>query len=88
MNIRILNLNCQSVKHKKDELTSIIKSSDPDIIMFSETWLHPNIKNNEFLPDYFEVHRRDRPGDAHGGVLLAIKKELNSQDLDWKKLCK
>ena len=52
--------------------------------MFSETWLHPNIKNNEFLPDYFEVHRRDRPGDAHGGVLLAIKKELNSQDLDWK----
>ena len=52
--------------------------------MFSETWLHPNINNNEFLPDYFEVHHRDRTGNAHGGVLLAIKKELNSQDLDWK----
>jgi len=53
--------------------------------MFTETWLHPNINNNEFLPDNYEAHRRDCPGDPHGGVLLAIKKELNSQNLDWAK---
>ena len=51
--------------------------------MFTETWLHQNIKNNEFLPDHHEAHRRDRPGDPHGGVLLAIKKDLNSQDVNW-----
>ena len=71
-NIKILNMNCQSIKHKKHELATIIDSSDPDIIMFTETWLHPNTKNKEFLPDNYEAHRRDRPG----GVLLAINKEL------------
>ena len=36
-NLKIINMNCQSVKHKKDELCAIIESSDPDIIMLSET---------------------------------------------------
>ena len=82
-NIKAIVMNCQSIKHKRDELATIIESSDPDILMFTETWLHPNIKNNEFLPDHYEAHRRDRPGDPHGGVLLAIKKDLNSQDVNW-----
>ena len=81
--IKVLVMNCQSIKHKREELLTTIESADPDVMMFTETWLHQNIKNNEFLPDHYETHRRDRPGDPHGGVLLAIKKDLNSQDVNW-----
>jgi len=55
--IHILIMNCQSTKCKKDEIATIIDSSEPDGIMFTETWLHHNIKNSEFLPDANEVHR-------------------------------
>ncbi|KAK2159779.1 hypothetical protein LSH36_146g00024 [Paralvinella palmiformis] len=65
--IRILNMNCQSIKHNKDEMAVTIDSSEPDVIMFTVTWLHPSIKKNEFLPDTYEVHRRDQPTAAHGG---------------------
>jgi len=83
--IRILNMNCQSIKHNKDEMAVTIDSSEPDVIMFTVTWLHPSIKKNEFLPDTYEVHRRDQPTAAHGGVFLAIKKDLNSRDINWTK---
>ena len=76
---------CQSIKHKKYEIAIIIDSSEPDVIMFTETWLHPSIQNNEFLPDTYEVHHRDWPNDAHGSVLLAIKRVLNSRDVNWTK---
>ena len=83
--IRILSMNCQSIKHTKDEIAIIIDSSEPDVILFTETWLHPSIKNNEFLPDTYGVHRRDQPTAAHRGVLLANKKDLNSRDVKWTK---
>ena len=52
-NIKILVVNCQSLKNKKEQLTTIIQSADPDILMITETWLHPNIKKKEIFPDYY-----------------------------------
>ena len=49
---------------------TIIDSAKPDIILGSESWLTPDIKNSEIFPGSFDAVRKDRESDAHGGVLL------------------
>ena len=44
--LRILIMNCQSIKNKKAELHTIIDSAKPDIILGNESWLTPDIKNS------------------------------------------
>ncbi|CAG2194538.1 unnamed protein product [Mytilus edulis] len=65
-------------KKKGKLLEAIIESTDPDIIIGTDTWLDPNIKSSEIFPDYFQydIERRDRPKDTHGGVLIAAKQSL------------
>ena len=74
--LRILIMNCQSVKSKKAELHTIIDSAKPDIILGNESWLTPDIKNSEIFPDSFDAIRKDRVGDAHGGVFIAFRRDL------------
>ena len=40
--LRILIMNCQSVKNKKAEIHTIIDSAKPDIISGNESWLTPD----------------------------------------------
>ena len=42
--LRILIMNCQSLKNKKAEIHTIIDSAKPDIIFGNESWLTPDIK--------------------------------------------
>ena len=74
--LRILIMNCQSIKNKKAELHTIIDSAKPDIILGNESWLTPDIKNSEIFPDSFDAVRKDRARDAHGGVFIAFKCDL------------
>jgi hypothetical protein len=59
-----------------------IRSSD--VIIGTETWLTKDTGNGEIFPAElgFDVIRRDREGDAHGGVLIASKSELRASELD------
>ena len=74
--LRILILNCQSIKNKKAEIHAVINSAKPDIILGNESWLTPEIKNSEIFPDSFDAIRKDRVGDAHGGVFIAFRHDL------------
>ena len=74
--LRILVMNCQSIKNKKAELHTIIDSAKPDIILGNESWLTPDIKNSEIFPESFDAVRKDRASDAHGGVFIAFKRYL------------
>lgn len=74
--LRILIMNCQSIKNKKAELHAVIDSAKPDIILGNESWLSPEIKNSEIFPDSYDAIRKDRVGDAHGGVFIAFKRDL------------
>ena len=58
------------------ELHTIIDSAKPDIILGNESWLTPDIKNSEIFPDSFDAIRKDRVGDAHGGVFIAFRRDL------------
>ena len=79
--MRVVNINFQSILSKKAELHHLISSTNPDIIIGTETWLHDGIKTQEFLPDNlgYSVYRSDRKGtDHHGGVLIAVTKKMIS----------
>ena len=55
----------------------LVQKHDPDIIIGTESWLSPKINSNEVFPtEDYNVERRDRPNDAHGGVFIATKKDL------------
>ena len=63
--------------------------------MGSETWLREQDYSSEYFPDTYKVFRTDR-GDrtnargiatAHGGVLLAIKSDLNSTEVKLPNKC-
>ena len=69
-------MNCQSIKNKKAELHTSIVLAKTDIILGNESWLTPDIKNSEILPDSFDAVRKDRGSDAHGGVFIAFKRDL------------
>ena len=84
--VRILNINFQSLRKKGKLLETIIESSDPDIIIGTETWLDPTFRSSEIFPDYlYDIERRDRPKDPHGGVLIAAKKQLQLGNITKSK---
>ena len=58
----------------------MIDHTKPDILVLVETWLDEDITDSMVIPESLnmEVYRRDRPGDANGGVLLAITKDYLS----------
>ena len=65
--LRILNVNFQSAKKKGKFLEEVIESTDPDIIVGTETWLKEEFKTAELIPNHMEydVYRRDRPKEEN-----------------------
>ena len=59
-------------------LESYSKSNPLDIIFGTETWLHSEILNSELNLSEYDIHRRDRTGKKGGGIILCVKKSLNS----------
>ena len=84
--LRIINVNCQSIKNKHGEFLNMIDSTKPDIIIGTESCVNPDIKDNEYFPDTYSVHRNDRPvGQTGGGVFVAVRRDYISSsvpDLD------
>lgn len=71
-----LLVNCQSVRNKAAEIEAIIDMHEPDIIIGNESWLHSGITSNEIFPDNYNIFRKDRITDHHGGVFQAVKKDI------------
>jgi hypothetical protein len=55
----ILAMNFHSVKNKKEELCNLIDSSNPRMIIGTETWLRKDISNSEIFSDSYTVYRKD-----------------------------
>ena len=68
--LRVISVNFQSIKAKRELFWSLLKQTNPDIILASETWLHPGIHDCEVLPDnytltdYQHSFRRNRSCEA------------------------
>lgn len=66
--------------------TLLLSTNDEyyDVITITETWLKNHHKDNEFMSDKYIVYRTDRTESSiekekGGGVLIAIKKEINCE---------
>jgi hypothetical protein len=75
--IKILNVNCQSIKSKQCRLKNLIDNTKPDVIICTETWVDPSITDNQIFPDEYKLYRKDRL-TTEVGVLIAINKEYLS----------
>ena len=71
-------VNCQSLRRRKDIFQTSIAQIRPDVIIRTESWLDPSIKDGDIFPEEFKgnVYRKDRKSDHHGGVFVAIKTPL------------
>ena len=54
-------------------MENLIDSTNPDIVIATETWLDPTITNNQVFPPNYTVWRKDRENSKGGGVLIAVK---------------
>ena len=80
--LRLLVLNCQSIKApgKPAQLQTIIKSTQADIVIHSESWLNPSISSFEFFPRNYISYRNDRRNKEGGGVFLLISDRYESHE--------
>jgi hypothetical protein len=76
--IKILTVNCQSVKKKNLGFINMLSSVKPDIVLGNESWLKPSIKNSEVFPSHYDVYRQDRKGRTGGGVFVLVSKKYTS----------
>ena len=78
--LRLLTINFQSLRKKGKLLGAITDDTEPDIIFGTETWLDESIKSSEILHNYlgYDVQRRNRKSDKHGGVLIAARIQCSS----------
>ena len=81
LNLRIMTMNCRSIRDKQSESTALVNYAKPDIIIGTESWLRgikpgkppteSAIKSAEIFPENFKVYRNDR-GTLGGGVFLSV----------------
>lgn len=81
--VSIYYQNCRGLRTKLNTLYANILSECYDIIILSETWLVPQISDDEFIDSRYSVFRCDRDRQATGkmdggGVLVGIRRELQA----------
>ena len=67
--------------NKKESLWNLLDHHNPDVICICETWLNPNILNNEVLSQSYKLFREDR-ADGYGGILIGVKCNVLSDLVD------
>ena len=76
-NLRVLMVNCQSICNKVQEFHHVLESTQPDIVLGTDSWLNPSIANSEIFPPDYTAFRNDRKsGKSGGGVFIAAKNDL------------
>ena len=75
-NLSFVHYNVQSILPKLEILHAELHEFD--ILAFSETWLNPSIDNEDILLQQYQAPvRKDRQGDAHGGVIIYVKEGIH-----------
>ena len=80
----ILNINCRSILNKAEDLMHIFKELKPDIACLTETWLDKSTPENNFIPDGYQIIRKDRTDlfkqrygrNKGGGIAILFKEHM------------
>ena len=73
----VVHYNVQSISDKLDIIES--EFCNFDIICLTETWLDQRTSNNTISLNDYNLYRRDRVGDNHGGVCVYVKQNIYSR---------
>ncbi|XP_071480876.1 uncharacterized protein [Diadema antillarum] len=89
-NLRLLTVNCCSLRGKTAEFKAALQYVNPDIICGTESWLQgikpgldpgkDAIKNSEVFPSSYQIYRNDRDG-CGGGVFIGVQQEVMCSEL-------
>lgn len=83
-NLKIIALNVNSlIKHtRRANLKDFIGSTNPDLLLLSETKLNPKLRISF---DGFNIARNDRPSNRRGGgTAILIKDGIKYEELLYK----
>ena len=64
--LKSCSLNARSIVNKRTELQAMVATKELDIIAITETWLNPEIMDQEILSSDYNIYRRDRLGKGGG----------------------
>ena len=87
----IIHMNCRSLVNKEEELENIVNEIHPDIICLTETWFNESIPSQAFVPDNYNIIRKDRDEgfkqkygrNRGGGVAVLFKKHIKVEQKSY-----
>jgi hypothetical protein len=80
--LRVIIVNFQSIKAKRESLWSLLSDIDPAISIAIEIWLHEGITEMEVLPDNYQFHARKELGDLQRGVAVVAISNIAGVQVD------
>ena len=84
--LKLLIINFQSIRNKKEELELMLLDNNIDVVLGSETHLTADISDNEFLHPLYTCYRRDRV-DGYGGAIIITRKSLIVEKIITSETC-
>lgn len=84
MVLKVYYQNARGLRTKTDNFSNCVLTSDHDVIVLCETWLHEHVFDGELFDDRYVVYRNDRDPfitekSRGGGCLIAVKCNLRSR---------
>ena len=76
--LKIQNINFQSIVSKIPDCHCLLDTEMPDVVIGSESWLSPDIKDNEIFPRDYTPFGTDRMTFTtwSGGVFILVRDSL------------
>ena len=95
--LKVLNVNFQSVVNKVADLHCLVETERPDVIIGTESWFSPDIKDSEIFPQGYIPYRAERTTKTtqSGSVFVLVvdtlicseQPQLRSEwEITWVKL--
>jgi hypothetical protein len=75
--VKFGHANVRSIltKNKKEDVKMLILLHNFDVFIITESWLKPEVEDDELQIQGYQMFRHDRPGTKEGGGVLAYVKE-------------
>lgn len=72
----VVHYNVQSILNKLDLIETELCNFD--VISITETWLDQRTSDSDLNIKGYNLYRRDRPGDNHGGICVYVRDNIYS----------
>jgi len=76
-NLKLLIVNCNSIKNKTAPFAALLDTAEPDIVIGTESWIDDSMLSAEFFPtDLYIPFRADRKVTSGGGSFILVSRKF------------